>query len=516
MKRTHIAVATALSLAAALAAGPSVAQKAKDTVRVGLGRSVESLSWYFDPGTEAGFYSEALFDSLVLFDEKNFKFVPLLAKSWTHVNPTTIEFELRDDVKWHDGAPFTADDVVYTYSFIKDPENKLRFASNWNYIDHVEKVGPHKVRMVLTRPTPYDISRLAYQNAMLPAHALSKADDKFAYLVHKPVGTGMYKVVDVDRNKHVLFERNPDFKHGGSVKPASNIGKLEFIPMPDPGAQVAQFLVGGLDVLREPPLDQAEELAKTPGVVLTLTQGTSYMYLALDAKGRSGNKALQDVRVRRALMMAINRDEIMQLLTDGRKLDRTPEAMCWKFQQGCDYSVKPYPFDPDGAKKLLAEAGYADGFDLDLTTFTVTSTKAIATVLSNRFNQIGVRASVDARELSSYRKKQTDGKIQAIVANWPGGDADVQSTLDFIYAVPDSRDYHGDPELLELAKQNLTTTDPAARKEIGKKLFDRSTEMAYFIPVGPNPTGFLHKSDVTIHTGSFIGYGIRPQDMNWK
>ncbi len=505
----------ATALALVLAAVPAMAQKSKDTLRFGLTEPIQTMSYYIDPKPETVFETEAIFDNLLKFDEHAYKFEPLLAKSWRQVDDKTLEYTLRDDVKWHDGEKFTADDVVYTFSWILDPKTQLRFKGNWEFIDHVEKAGPYTVRFVMKQPTPYAVTRLSYLSSIEAQHAHGKAEDKLVYGATHPVGTGMYKVVEIDRNKHVLLERNPDYKHGGTAKPPSNIGKIEMIPIPDASTRIAQFLAGNIDMVRDPTLSTAEDMAKQKGVTFTMGQGTSYLYMAMDARGRAGQKALTDLRVRKAMMMAINRTDIMTFLTDGRDI-RQPENMCWKFQEGCDYSVKPYPFDPAGAKKLLAEAGYPNGFDLEITTFMVESIKSVAQIVANQLNQIGVRATVAPAELGAYRKKQGDGKIQMIVAAWPGGgNADVQGTIEFIYAVPEQRDYVGDAEMSGLAAKSLTIMDPVERRAVGKKFFDMSTERAYYTPVGPSPALVVHTTDLKVDAGAFQAYGINPDGLNW-
>ena len=442
--------------------------------------------------------------------------IAALVLIWKRVDDKTLEFQLRDDIKWHDGEKFDADDVAYTFNWILDPKTQLRFKGNWEFIDRIEKAGPHTVRIVAKRPTPYALTRLAYLSSIEAEHAHGKAPDKVVYGAGKPVGTGMYKVVEIDRNKHILLERNRDYRHGGKAKEPSNIGRLELIPIPDSGTRVAQFLVNGVDIIRDPTLSTAEDLAKRPNVMISMGQGTSYLYMAIDAKGRSGVKALTDVRVRRALMMAINRKDISQFVTGGREI-REPKAMCWEFQAGCSFSKAPYPFNPAAAKKLLAEAGYPNGFDLEITTFTGETIKGTAQIVANQLHQIGIKASVQPHELGSYRKKQADGKIQVIVAGWPGGgNPDTQGTIEFIYAVPDSRDYTGDRELQELATKTLTIVDAEERKKVGRQVFDLSTERAYFTPVGPSPALFVHTAELTVDAGSFGAYSLNPQGLRWK
>jgi peptide/nickel transport system substrate-binding protein len=244
--------------------------------------------------------------------------------------------------------------------------------------------------------------------------------------------------------------------------------------------------------------------------------------MAIDAKGRSGVKPLTDVRVRKAMMMAINRDDLLKFLSHGRSLSNgkpvvIPDAMCWDFQAGCDYTAKPYTHNVAAAKKLMAEAGYPDGFDLEITTFVHESVKGVAQIIADQLRQIGIRASTQPTDTGAYRKKQGDGKIQVMVGAWPGGgNPDVQGTIEFIYAVPPSRDYSGDTDMIKTAEETLSIMDPDLRKKIGRKVFDRSTEMAYFVPVAPNLATFVHTNELVLDPGAFGPYGVNPQGIRWK
>jgi peptide/nickel transport system substrate-binding protein len=349
---------------------------------------------------------------------------------------------------------------------------------------------------------------------MFPKHVHEPLAEKEVFGT-KPVGTGMYKVLQVDRNTGFALQKNTDYKHGGEGKPASNVGKLNILPIPDFGTQTAQFMVGNVNLLRNVPLEQAEELAKNPAYTLTLAQSLSYLYMSFDAAGRSGLKPLQDVRVRKALMMAVNREEVYKIRTGDRPLPRgVPEALCWKFQIGCGYTAELPKYDPEGAKKLLAEAGYPNGFNIALSTFN--STRDMAEVVSGHLRKIGVRASVDSLTFTAYRSKQADGKLNSLVSGWSaGGQPDVSNTLDFFFE-PGARDYFQDPELHKLRQIGLTEIDETKRKEAVTKLMDASTERAYAIPIAPIPLIFLHSSDIVISGNSFAAFGIMPSYINWK
>ena len=510
---TQALISAALAIAVAAPAG---AQKAKDTVRIAIDAPIQGISYYLDSQSETVFQSETVYDNLLIFNERSLKFEPLLAKSWKEVDDKTLEIDLRDDVKWHDGEKFDADDVVHTLSWISDPKVQLRFKGNWDWIEKAEKIGPYKVRVTSKRPTPYRITRLSYLTSIEAEHAHGKADDKVAYSATKPIGTSMYKIVEIDRNKGIFLEANKDFKHGGAGKPASNIGKMQMLFLPDAGTRTAQFLVKGIDMARAPSLSNAEDLAKTPGVEVAMGQGVALMYMAIDAKGRTGNKALTDVRVRRAMMMAVNRDDIHKYLTGGRDI-KSPNAMCWDFQVGCAYTKKPYAYDPAGAKKLLAEAGYADGFDLEVTTFQRDPSNSVAQIVANQLRSIGIKTSVAGFPTSTYGKRQADGKIQTMVASWPGGgNSDIQGTTNFIFDVPPSRDYSGDEEMKAMAAKTLTIMNLEDRKNVARQVFDRSVEMAYFMPLGPSPGLYVHSSELTVEAGAYSAYGVNPQGIRWK
>lgn len=500
----------------ALTAGPqALAQKSKDTFRSAFRSPIRGLSYYYDPKPDTVFEQSAVFDGLVAYDEKAGKFEPLLAKSWKRIDAKTIEFELRDDVKWHDGEKFDADDVVYTYRWLIDPKTRIRFKRFWGWIESVEKLGPYRVRITAKRPTPFDLTRHAYLTAILPEHIHGKLKNKVDFGRH-PVGTGMYKAIQVDANKGIILERNDQYRHGGKGKPASNIKRMVFRAIPDTGTQIAEFLAGNLDMIRDMNLEQGENLAKQPGVELTVGQGISYLYMAIDAKGRSGVKALTDSRVRKALMMAVDRDAILKYRVGNRKV-AVPKAMCWKIQAGCDFDVPLPEYDPAGARKLLAEAGYPNGLNLEITTFDNPTIRGAAELVSGMLARIGVRAKVDARVIGAYRKKQASGKIQVIAAAWPaGGFPDVSGTLGFIFSTPPSRDYHGDDTLRKMARRMNGIMDPVKRRALGKMVFNRATEMAYFIPLGPNPVNVVHRDTVSVDATAMGAFTIDPSGLRWK
>ena len=500
-----------LVLAAALAAAaPALAQKSQDTLRLAALQPIQTLSYYLDPTPDTVFESDAVYDGLVSYDLKRGAVEPLLAQSWRRVSPTTLEFALRDDVKWQDGAPFTAADAVATLRWLTDPKTMLRFKQNWAWIANVEAPDPHTLRVTAKEPTPYDLVRFAYVTAIMPGHQPGTPQEKG----RQPIGTGPYRAVQVDQFKGIVLERSDGFRHGSAAKPGSTIGRIVIRPIPEEGTRMAELLAGNLDMMQAS-FEQAQSLASDPRFAMTIVPGSSFMYAAFDAQGRSGAKPVTDERVRRALAMAIDKPALLRLMAGDAKL-QTPGAMCWRAQAGCDYSAPLPAYDPAAAKALLAAAGYPDGFDVEITTFTGPPSE-IAEAVAGQWRKIGVRAKIDAMPVLSYRKKQAEGRIQIMVAAWPAGNIpDVSGTVDAFFAAGPA-DYSGDPVLHDLARESDAAMDPAARKAIGRKLFDRGTDKVYFVPIAPYPTVLVHTKEVAVdNSGRFTPLGYDVSDLGWK
>jgi peptide/nickel transport system substrate-binding protein len=404
--------------------------------------------------------------------------------------------------------------VVHTFSWLTAKKTKLRFKGRWAWIKSVEKLGPHRLRIIAKRPTAFDIARLGYQSDIFPEHihGRMKVQSDFA---RKPVGTGMVKVTDVGQNRGITWVKNRNYVHESPAKPSSNIGRVKLLPIPDSGSQIARLLVGEVDVVRGLQMNQIDDLTKDGRFERHVEQGLSYIYLALDAKGRAGQKALTDARVRKALMLAVDRQTLTRMVIGDAKIPLV-EALCWRLQSGCDYTKKPPARDPAAARKLLAAAGYAKGFDVEITTFSSPYMKQVAVALTDQFRRLGVRATVAAMPISAYRRKHRQGKIQILVGGWPAGAmADVSSTLGFFYR-KGSRDFHGDKELQTLARKANSVMDEGKRRAIGRKIFDATTERAYFMPLSPSPGIFVHSKKVDISGSVFFSYGIAMGNINWK
>ena len=513
MKKIYGVVISATMLAASISSG--YAQKSKDTLRHAHPQAIATLDPYLDPRPEVYFASELSFDRLIMMDEAKGQYTGLLAKSWGHVDPMTIEFDLRDDIKWSDGQKFTADDVVYTLQYLIDPKSNFRFASDFDWIDRVEKLGPSKVRIIANRAVPYDLARFSGYTFMFPQHAHGPLESKQDF-GRTPVGTGPYRVVQIDKNTGIRAERRDDYPQANGVKKYPSIKNFVMRGIPDQGSRIAELMAGNIDLIGDLSPDQATDLAKSPGQELTTALPFAYQYLLLDMKGRSGVAPLKDVRVRQAILHAIDARAVNKVIGgDSMSLSR-PEALCSRIQFGCDYGVNLPAYDREMAKRLLTDAGYPNGFDLQLM-INATSGKDIAEVIVGQLRAIGIKATIDVQTFASYRKLQNDGRISALISGWGGGAlSDVAGTLGFLFE-EGARDYHGNQDWFKWAREANEENDDRARRAIVKKLFDEVTTQGYIVPVAPLPRYFVHSADLQIAPASaFNAYGVDIWSFSWR
>jgi len=491
------------------------AQKAKDTLRLAFTDPIGSILIYEDSKPETGLVAGAVFDSLMCFDPEKGALEPLLATSWSWADDRTLDVTLRQDVTFHDGTSLTGEDVVYTYSWLLNPESKLRFTENWSWIDKVELVDRYKVRFHAKAPFAPALVRLAMSSMpIIPKSVHGDPARRSEYGIKSPIGTGPYRAEFVDAKKGIMLVKNPRYPQASACKPAASIGRVHIQSIPDQQTQIAQLAINGLDYLKVAEKDQVSFLSVDPRLAVTAIQAQTFNFMAIDASGRSGNKALNDVRVRQALFQAIDRDLITKSVVAGGSAAKVLDELCFKSQFGCGFSAKPKPFDRAAAKALLTEAGYPNGFDVEL--LATPSVFGLAEALAGELRKIGVRATVDRATFAAYRDKQRLGKQQILVNEWSsGGMPDAYSTVDYFFG-DSPRDYWQDQTIKELGKQAISVLDVSKRREIYTRIYDRATELAYVLPISTKPAVFVHSKDLQIDSGSIGVYGAELNMMRWK
>ena len=307
------------------------------------------------------------------------------------------------------------------------------------------------------------------------------------------------------------------YKMAGPGRPAAKIGKIEFLPAMDAQTQVARMIRGEQDMMTGVTADQANNLAENPLFRVTVEDTVAFTLIQMDVTARSGLEPFKDIRVRRALAHAINRPAIQAALTPKSAHDiPVPGGMCHKWVTGCDFSY-PFPeYDPAKAKKLLAEAGYPDGFEMRLTSWG--PNKPLAELVSGDLHKVGIRASVEHLIYSVYAKKARDGESQAMVTLWDnsGSNPDIDITTSYWFSPDnDNRDYTKDTDLHAATETGRSIFDPAARQAHYKKMFDKVNEQIYMVPLTALPAVVVHSKDLVLQGGHKELQGFYFNYLEW-
>ena len=495
-----------------LGAAPAEAQKSADTLRIAINDPIDTLSPYDRPNEEsAPFYNE-IYRSILRRNDFTKTYGEEMVKSWKRIDPVTIEIELRDDLTFHSGNKVTADDAVYTINWASDPKVPLPNKGGYLWVKNAEKTGPYTFRVIAKQQSAADLTTLAYKFFLLDSKVHQGMAQSADYGRLSSSGTGPYRMVSLDRNKGVVLERWAGYK-GTPKQGRAPIKTIIGIPIPEAQTQVAQLLTGGIDVMRNPPYDTVNELAKNPDLGVTSVPSGTYLYIHLDSIGRAGVKALSDVRVRKAIVMAVNRDEIAKNFIAGGKSAEIQDTVCMKFSTACPKTVSPYPYNPTEARKLLVEAGYADGLELP---FSVHAPyKDAAEAVAGQLLKVGIKSSIQPMGISVYFKKRDDGELAMFMGVRPTGSyPEVLAVFDSFFI--EKRDYWRDPVILAAWKAAEGEMDADKRAAIVKPALDRMNEEAYVLPIASVPTVFVHRKNVKVERNLTSASDSNVEDFFWK
>lgn len=304
-------------------------------------------------------YVESVFPNRVLFNGLtkpglDLQPVPDLAERWeTSSDGLRWTFYLRRDVKWHDGQPFTAADVAYTFNeIVLKPELGSPRRADFAAVERVEVVNDYTVRFVLSRPFAALAAYLAYNAGILPRHRFEGKDpwNLTPFNKEKPVGTGPFKIESYVPGSHVSLVANDRYFLGRPY-----LDRLVFKILPDANTQVAQTLAGELDIMIVDNPAAVARFERSSRVKVVPVDQINYYFIAVN----HDRPLFQDVRVRQAMLMAIDRQAIINSILRGYgRIATGPISPVLKAYY--DPNVTEYSYDPEGAKRLLAQAGWVD------------------------------------------------------------------------------------------------------------------------------------------------------------
>jgi peptide/nickel transport system substrate-binding protein len=405
--RNLIALATLLSLA-----GCHSAPRDPNTVVFLIESSPANLDPRIGTDAQSERIDALLFDGLVDHNER-FEFTPALAERWEQPNPLTLVFHLRSGVRFHNGRPLTARDVVWTINSMIDAKSGSALispkAAAFSAVDKVEASDDRTIVFHLKRADNFLLTNLSTGAIGIVPEGSGKD-----FWQH-PIGTGPFRFVNQQIDQDVILERNPQ---SWSVVP--KIGRIRFSVVPDAITQSLELEKGSGDVaVNSLPIDSLPVLAARPNLRLEETGGTEIQYLGFNLR----DPILNDVHVRQAIACAIDRELIIKtlLLDHARPASSLLPESHWAWTA----DVARYDFDPARARRLLDQAGLKPGaggirFHMTMKTSNDEGTRLLAAVLQQQLAAVGIALEIRSYEFATFYSDVMRGAFQMYSMRWVG------------------------------------------------------------------------------------------------
>ena len=417
-------------------------------------------------------------DSILTRDMKTLEIKPNLAESWKRLDDKTWEFKLKSGIKFHNGNPLTAEDVRYTImDRILNPEMKSRQAPGFRFIADVKVLDDLTFHIITKGPYPLVPARM---NTFFPYDKEWCQEVGEETIASKPMGTGPYKFVKWDRGSQVVFTKNPDYWIPGLPK----IPKVTIRVIPEQSTRLAELFAGGADLITKLDPDKCSAVEENAKTKVLETPSHRITFWQFDSMGRAGKTPLTDVRVRRAICHAVDRQKIIDVLFQGHGTLLNTCLSPYDF--GYDDSIKWYDYDPDKAKALLKEAGYEKGFKVDIW-FYYPISKQFNEAAMGYLEKVGIKLNLKSYlgNIGQAIKMRDGGKCTGIGnfgwASYMLLDAD--GLLPFWFGLKSKKNYTGDKQLDAWIEEARFSFDQDKRLELYKKVQKRVFEQAYWMPV---------------------------------
>jgi len=462
---------------------------------IAVSADVTSLDPHYlasQPNVNIGWH---VFDALTHVDERA-RLIPGLASSWRAVDPTTWEFKLRKGVKFHDGSELTADDVVFSLERpLAIAGTPGGFASYVRPIVARQVVDPYTIRLKTAAPygaLPQDLNSIHIVSKKAAAGASSADFDSG----RATIGTGPFRFVRFARGNRVELARNDAY---WGARPAWD--KVTFRILPTDPARTAALLAGDVDVIEHVPsadfgrlrANSALRLAQTVSwrtIFFHLDQSRPQPPLVTDKSGKPlAANPFMDLRVRRAISKAINRPALAERVLEGLALPTANVVSPPVF--GHNPQLKPEAFDPDGARKLLAEAGYPNGFALTVAAPNnrYINDEQVAQAVAQMLARVGITTRVEALPVSAFLTKMRDREYSFAMLGWGSFSADLALRA-LVATVDPAKGYgawnwsrYSNPRLDQLIEQSLASTDEKKREALAREASALASSDVALIPL---------------------------------
>ena len=402
-----------LLLAAAVAATIPLASQAK-TFR--WSRAVDVSSWDVhaqNVGVNNALHS-AVYDTLVEYDSKTFKPEPSLAERWTRISPTQLRLVLRKGVKFSDGSDFTADDAKFSLERAKAKSSN--YAVYTQGMDRIEKVDAHTLDIFSEVPNPVLVNQLtelrimsrawADKNKSMEPKDIKTKDETYAH--RHALGTGPFALKSWSQDQRVVLEPNPNW--WGKSRYPTNVTEVVYTPIKAEATRTAALLSGEIDFVVDPSLQDLARIRQTPN--LKVLQGPEYrtIFLGMDqfrdelpGSDVKGKNPLKDVRVRKALYQAIDINAIQRVVLRGLA-QPTGTLIARQVNGWTPKADVRWPYDAGAAKKLLAEAGYPNGFEVDFACSAgrYINDEQLCQAIASQWSKVGIKPKLRSMPFATY------------------------------------------------------------------------------------------------------------------
>src|SRR5436309_7171073 len=497
----------AVTMALALWVAPVAAQPA-GTLVVGLVAEPVNLDPPQVTDLNSNRVGRRIVETLVTFPEESTQIVPGLAESWTiSKDGLQYTFKLRRGITFHDGTPLNAEAVKFSIERQINPNHpayklgKYPFANYFfGNVKAVEVVDPSTVEFVLKEPRASFLAILtAGAASIVSPTAVKKLGVDYAL---RPVGTGPFRYVAWDRGQRVVLERNAQY-----WKSPVKVERVIYRPIVEDQARLTELLTGALDLIVGTPPDFVAQLENNPKVTLLKQVGAHLWYLGINNQ----KKPFDDKRVRQALNYAVNKEAIVRDVLKGTGSMSAGPVLPGTW--GADAGLKPYPYDPERARKLLADAGYPGGFTTSMwvpeSGSGMQSPIAMSTVIQSNLKAVGVTVNLQTMEWGAYLAKLRTKEQDLFALSWMAGNEDPDMVM---YPLLHSsqwtpggpnRALYKNEKYDELLHQARLTTDQKKRAELYRE--------AQRILVDDAPRVFVdHEIHAAAHAKRVQGFKLHP------
>jgi peptide/nickel transport system substrate-binding protein len=453
------------------------------------------------------------YEGLTRYDAK-YEVEPSLATKWTYISPTQVRFELRKGVKFHDGSPFTADDVIFTFGRIKQPQGTMQIYVTG--INEIKKIDDHTVDMILSAPNPILLRNIidfrimskvwAEKNRTLNVQDYKAKEENFAS--RNVNGTGPYQITGWTPDQRITMKLNPAWwdKHQG------NVTEVVYTPIKSDPTRVAALIAGDVDMLTDLPTQDVAKLRQDPKLKIVDGPEVRTIYIALDQgsdelkySNVKGKNPFKDKRVREALSIAIDREAIKRNIMRGLSIPAAVMVAPGVNGNAPDIDMAAKP-DADRAKKLLAEAGYPDGFEFQLNcpNNRYVNDEEICQALLAMWARIGIKNKLVAEPMAQHSLKFQNFDTSAYMLGWGVATYDAQYTLQSLVRTKTSGadgnfnfNKISDAKIDQLVDAMKTEVDVAKRNAMIREALVRTRDEHLLLPLHHQMRPWAMKAGVT-------------------